>query len=132
MRPALMCRARLPSGQTAFCGNGDVPAPMLATIHLDAGEAERVLERLLDNIATLLARHVVHGDLSAYNVLYWQGQPMIIDFPQAVDARVNPNACLLLARDVASLCRYFARQGVACDPVDIADDLWRRYMHARL
>jgi RIO kinase 1 len=115
-----------------FVGDGDVPAPMLATIHLDAREAEQLLARLLDNIATLLARHVVHGDLSAYNVLYRQGGPVIIDFPQAVDARVNPNAPLLLARDIANLCRYFARQGVDCDPVDIAEDLWGRYMQARL
>ncbi len=80
----------------------------------------------------MLAHHVVHGDLSPYNVLYWQGRPVIIDFPQAVDARENPNAQMLLARDVANVCRYFARQGVDCDPVAIADELWGRYMRARL
>jgi RIO kinase 1 len=115
-----------------FVGDGDVPAPMLAAVRLGSEEAHRLLESLLRNVANLLAHHVVHGDLSAYNVLYCQGRPVIIDFPQAADARVNPNAPLLLARDVTNLCRYFSRQGVDCDPVNTADDLWDRYMHARL
>jgi RIO kinase 1 len=115
-----------------FVGEGDVPAPMLAAVRLEPDEADQLLKRLLANIAILLARDVVHGDLSAYNVLYSQDRPVIIDLPQAVDARVNSNAGVLLARDVANICRYFARQGVSCDPVGIADDLWNRYTHAEL
>lgn len=115
-----------------FVGDDGTPAPTLGAIRLDPLEAGHVLERLLDNVATMLAHHVVHSDLSAYNVLYWQGRPVIIDFPQAVDARVNPNAQMLLARDVANVCRYFARQGVDCDAVAIADELWGRYMRAKL
>jgi RIO kinase 1 len=115
-----------------FVGDGDTPAPVLAAIRLEAGEARQLFERLLANVAILLACDVVHGDLSAYNVLYWRGRAVIIDLPQAADARVNPNARMLLARDVANLCRYFARQGVPCDSCAIADELWDRYMNATL
>jgi RIO kinase 1 len=115
-----------------FIGDGGVPAPMLAAVRLDSASAIHLLKRLLDNVATMLALHAVHGDLSAYNVLYWKGRPIIIDFPQAIDARVNPNASMLLSRDVANVCRYFARYGADGDPVEIAAELWDRYMHATL
>jgi len=115
-----------------FIGDGNAPAPMLAAIRLDPQKASQLLERLLTNIAILLSCNVVHGDLSAYNVLYWRGRPVIIDLPQAADARVNPNARMLLTRDVANLCRYFAKQGVRRDSCAIADELWARHMNARL
>jgi RIO kinase 1 len=115
-----------------FIGDGSTPAPMLAAIRLDPQEAGELLERLLANVAILLACNVVHSDLSAYNILYWRGRAVIIDLPQAAGAAVNPNARMLLARDVANLCRYFARQGVRRDACAIADDLWERHMNAAL
>ncbi|CAN5176910.1 hypothetical protein BH20ACT24_BH20ACT24_02080 [soil metagenome] len=39
----------------------------------------------------------------------------MIDFPQSIDARTNPNAHELLARDLKHLCRHFARYGVEED-----------------
>jgi RIO kinase 1 len=115
-----------------FIGDHGEAAPVLAGTRLDRDTAAQVLEHLLGNIATMLAHHVVHGDLSAYNVLYWQGRPIIIDYPQAVDARVNPNARMLLSRDVTNLCRHFARYGAGNDGADIAAGLWSRYMRAEL
>ncbi len=87
---------------------------------------------LLRNVELWLAHDTIHGDLSAYNVLYWEGRVRVIDFPQAVDARANPNARDLLARDVANLCTYFARQGIRADPDRIAGELWRRFLRAEL
>jgi len=57
----------------------------------------------------------VHGDLSAFNVLWWHERPVIIDFSQAVDAVVHPAARDLLRRDVERTAGYFRRQGVAVD-----------------
>ena len=31
----------------------------------------------------------VHGDLSPHNILYWQGEAKLIDFPQVSDPRFN-------------------------------------------
>ena len=36
-------------------------------------------------ISILLFCDSIHGDLSAFNILYWNGAITIIDFPQAVD-----------------------------------------------
>ena len=75
------------------------------------------------------ACHVVHGDLSAYNLLYSGDRLRVIDLPQAVDARSNPHARRLLAGDVANVCRYFASQGADAEPGTFATELWE--LHAR-
>ena len=75
-----------------------------------------------------LACNRLHGDLSAFNILYWQGRATIIDFAQAVDPRHNPEIYPVLERDVERVYRYFARYGVVADPGAIAAGLWADYM----
>jgi RIO kinase 1 len=84
------------------------------------------------NVELMLAQHRVHADLSAYNLLYWDGAIKLIDFPQAVDPRINPHAESLLARDVERVCQYFSRFGIKADARRMARDLWSRYMHGEL
>ena len=72
-------------------------------------------------------RDSVHGDLSAYNVLYWQERAIVIDFPQAVAATSNPHAQRLLYRDIERLCQYFARFGVEAEPRVLAQEMWAKF-----
>lgn len=113
-------------------GDAEAPAPQLRDVRLEPAEAHPLFERLMDNIAVWLAHDRVHGDLSPFNVLYWNGQLTTIDFPQAVDPHSNPNAYELLCRDVANVCRYFASYGVRADAARIADDLWLRWRFGEL
>jgi len=76
----------------------------------------------------MLACNRIHADLSAYNVLYWQGRVTVIDLPQAIDSRYNPQAFALLQRDLERLGTYFARQGAPLDAAGTALDLWQRYV----
>ena len=107
-----------------YIGAEDLPAPTLNTVHLDPQEAKRLFERLLRNIEIMLAAGRVHGDLSAYNLLYWQGEIYLIDFPQVIRPAENRNAFRIFERDVRRVCEYFARQGVTCAPARLAADLW--------
>jgi RIO kinase 1 len=107
-----------------YIGAENTAAPTLNQVTLKAAEAREMFERLVSNLATMLACHRVHADLSAYNILYWEGQFKIIDFPQAVDPRRNPDAPALFARDVERLCQYFARYHVAQNAYTLASDLW--------
>jgi serine/threonine-protein kinase RIO1 len=79
------------------------------------------------NLEIMLACERVHADLSAYNVLYWEGAFKIIDFPQAVDPRRNADALAFFTRDVERLCQYFTRYAITPDPRRLARDLWSRY-----
>ncbi len=115
-----------------YLGDEQEAAPMLNRVRLAPSEAPVLFERLLANVQLFLACNVVHADLSAFNVLYWQGAVKVIDFPQAVDARFNPNADALLERDIHNLCRHFARYGIEADASALADDLWRRFLRAEL
>jgi RIO kinase 1 len=115
-----------------FVGGERGPAPQLRDVELGAAEAREVFERLIWNVELFLANDLVHADLSAFNVLYHEGRATIIDFPQAVDARTNRNSYEFLRRDLANLARHFARYGVTADPDRLADDLWHRYLFAKL
>lgn len=115
-----------------YIGDYALAAPMLQEVTLPEGDAQPLFARLMENVEMMLARHLVHGDLSAYNILYWAGRGWIIDFPQVVDARSNPNAFPLLVRDVQRLCDYFSGYGLDASGQSLASDLWERYMRAEL
>ena len=99
----------------AFIGDADRAAPRLAEIDLDRETARRVWRDLQSEIRLMLEVDVVHGDLSAFNVLWWRERPVIIDLSQAVDAVTHPAARDLLARDVERTASYFERMGVTID-----------------
>jgi RIO kinase 1 len=83
---------------------------------------------VLRNVDLMLQYNLIHGDLSAYNILYWQGEITIIDFPQVVNLHANPKAHFILRRDIQRTCEYFIQQGVRCSPASIMDEMWRRYV----
>jgi len=116
----------------AFIGDEWAPAPTLNDVTLEPEEVSPLFERIMKNIRLMLAHHYVHGDLSPYNILYWDGQITIIDFPQLVDARANNNALMLLERDIRRVWDFFARNGVEADPVSLASDLWEEYRNGEL
>lgn len=115
-----------------FIGTESTPAPTLIDISLEAYETEPLYERILENVQLMLAKHFVHGDLSAYNILYWEGQITIIDFPQLVDARKNHNAFMLLERDIRRVSEYFSRYGLKTDPTQETVRLWETYQQGTL
>lgn len=109
-----------------FVGDHDGPAPLLHDAVVPRELALPLFRRILDEVGTWLENGLIHADLSPYNILYWDGQPVVIDFPQAVDPETNPRARELLTRDVANVCRYFGRHGIRADAETIAIDLWRK------
>ena len=110
----------------AYVGEPEMPAPTLSQVRLPADEARPLFERLLANIERMLECGIVHGDLSAYNVLYHQGTVSLIDFPQVVDPLRNPEARAIFDRDVLRICQYFQAHGIEADPATLAQAIWAR------
>jgi len=111
-----------------YVGDETLPAPALNEVTLAQAEARPLFERLVWNIEVMLSAGWVHGDLSAYNVLYWDGAITIIDFPQVVDPQANPDARFIFRRDVERVCQHFARYGVNTDARRLANDLWQKHV----
>ena len=112
----------------AHIGDEFQAAPTLSETGITAAEAQPLFDRIMDNVALMLENHLIHGDLSAYNILYWEGNITLIDFPQMIEARHNPHAFELLQRDIQRVADYFARYGVAADAQAMALELWQPYM----
>jgi RIO kinase 1 len=111
----------------AYIGAEFMAAPPLNSVRLERHHAKKMLEKLLYNIELMLAEGWIHGDLSAFNILYWEDDVTIIDFPQVINPKRNRDAYNLLHRDVLRVCQYFARQRVNFDPESFTRDLWQRY-----
>ena len=109
-------------------GEGLDPAPTLNEVALAPREAKLLLEQLLFDVELLLELGWVHGDLSAYNVLYQPGRAVLIDFPQVVNAHENRDALALLERDLERLAQYFGPAGAVLDHRQHAGALWARYV----
>jgi RIO kinase 1 len=115
-----------------YMGDQERAASALQHVSLEREEVRPLFEQLMQNIELLLSCNYIHGDLSGFNILYWEGQIKIIDFPQTIDPRFNVNAFSLLERDINNVCRYFARYGLQRDSLRLANTLWRKFMNAEL
>jgi RIO kinase 1 len=116
-----------------YIGDPEMAAAPLSAQRLPLAEARRLYRRVLDNIETMLRCERIHGDLSAYNILYWEGQIKLIDFPQAIAPQENRSALRIFTRDVQRISEYFARQGVSVQPAEsLAAELWTAYRHPLL
>jgi len=115
-----------------FVGDEWAPAPALNEVTLPIEQAFGLFNRVMENVRLMLANHYIHGDLSAYNILYWEGSITIIDFPQVVDAKKNPNAQMLLQRDIQRICEYFDGQGIESDSMQLFIQLWNSYQNGEL
>jgi RIO kinase 1 len=57
---------------------------------------------------------LVHGDISAFNVLIHKNKPYIIDLGQGVLTE-HPNTLDFLKRDIKNIVRYFKKYNIQAD-----------------
>ncbi len=77
----------------------------------DIGKGEKVLREILRNVKkAYMKAHVIHADLSEYNIILQpDGRILIIDWPQAVKTD-HANAQDLLERDLKNVLTFFGRK----------------------
>jgi RIO kinase 1 len=97
---------------TLVGGNG-VAAPQLN--ELQSGDYTALSRMVLAAMKTLVARaHLVHGDLSPYNIVVWDRKPFVIDVSQAVLIS-HPDAARLLENDFRNVAAFFELKDVDVD-----------------
>jgi RIO kinase 1 len=93
-----------------FIGDETGPAPLLKDSELKRPNMtyREVVSFIVDGYRKA---HLVHGDLSEYNILMWNDKPVLIDCGQALTAD-HFNAKEYLARDIANVNRFFRSRDV--------------------
>lgn len=92
-----------------FIGDAGEPAPRLKDSHVKNVDA--FYEKVCLNIARMLNAKIIHGDLSEYNILVQNDEPVIIDCGQAIPT-IHPNAKKFYERDLNNMLKVFHRMGL--------------------
>ncbi|MFB9313825.1 serine protein kinase RIO [Nocardioides plantarum] len=99
-------------------------APRLAQTRPEPALLASYFDQLRDALATMVQAGVVHGDLSAYNILAAGERLVIIDLPQIVDLVGNVNGFDYLLRDCTNICTWFRGKGLeGADEQELFGDL---------
>ncbi len=110
-----------------YVGDEHMTAPPLHTVTLPAREAEALFERSLHNIELMLQQGMIHADLPEYNILNWESEITLIDFPHVIKFASNRNAGKILKPDIWRVCQYLDRYGVGARAEAIHEKLWGKF-----
>ncbi len=81
-------------------------------LHTEAPKNPKAFfEEVVKSMQRLNKAGLVHGDLSPFNILNYNNEPVLIDFSQTT-TRENPNFEEYFDRDIKNVSAYFAKQGV--------------------
>ena len=69
---------------------------------------KKFFEKIIGNMKKLFNHGMIHGDLSAFNILNYCEEPIFIDFSQATMTDAS-NAKELLRRDIKNICTHFRK-----------------------
>ncbi len=109
------------------------PAPRLEEAALTAEEASALYFDLRNQAIRMLCCDIIHGDLSAFNILLGNRGATIIDFPQVVDAAANSQAESYFKRDIENLRRHFELSDPSLRArAGDAQEIWRAYTKREL
>lgn len=99
-------------------------APRLGEVELDPEQARDFHAVLMRQVVRMLCCGLIHGDLSAYNVLVGPDGPIVIDFPQVVSAAGNNAARQMLLRDVNNLTASLGRWAPELLDTWFGEEMW--------
>ena len=101
-------------------GDKSEPSPRLKDITID--DPKGVFDDLIEMLAVCWQTcDLAHADFSEYNILWYDGEPWVIDVGQAV-VSAHPSSNEFLVRDVTRIVQWINRQGYE---VNLADSLLR-------
>jgi len=100
-----------------YIGDETGPAPQIKDVILeDVDETyDEVISFIIDGYRDA---HLVHGDMSEYNILMMEDQPILIDCGQAMTAD-HFNSKELLLRDINNINRFFKNRGADIIKADV-------------
>ena len=102
-----------------YLGDEETPAPMLRSVAVE--DVAALHADLVESLRGIHKAGLVHGDLSEYNILWWQEHAWIIDVGQAVPME-HPLAAEWGRRDLENLARYLRRLGLSVTAESLGEE----------
>ncbi|XP_035444122.2 serine/threonine-protein kinase RIO3 [Spodoptera frugiperda] len=96
----------------SFIGKDNKPAPKLRDVILKPEKWQSVYNEVVEAVHKLYnTGHMIHADLSEYNILWWDNKCWFIDVSQSVQPD-HPNGLEFLLRDCQNIANFFDKKGV--------------------
>jgi len=96
-----------------YIGSSNHPAPLLKDVVLE--DPKEIFETLIEFISKMYKKaELVHGDVSAFNVLYYRKKPYLIDLGQGVLLE-HSNSHEFLRRDIHNIVSFFNKYSIKAD-----------------
>ena len=106
-----------------YVGSWEMAAAQLSAARLTPSQLADAFEQLLVGLRAITATGFAHGDLSAYNLLWWEERLWFIDFPQSIDIAADLPGFDFLHCDVLNVVDWFERRGLDVDAEEGFADL---------
>lgn len=99
-----------------FIGKNGIKAPSLKNFY--PKEPTKLYNTIIKYVKRLYRKaDLIHGDLSEYNIMIWEDEPVIFDVSQAIPS-THPLAENLLKRDLENINRFFKKLRVKIRPTN--------------
>ncbi|ALC45049.1 CG11660, partial [Drosophila busckii] len=96
-----------------FCGKDGWPSPKLKDVEISTSKARELYRDCVVIMWRIYNQcRLVHADLSEFNILYQDGQLIIIDVSQSVE-HDHPHAFDFLRKDCTNISEFFRKKSVA-------------------
>ena len=99
-----------------FIGRGERPALMLKDA--PPQNPQEFADKTIKSLQALYKAGMVHADLSEFNILNFEEEPVFIDLSQSTTTE-HPQAQEFLRRDVRNVVKYFNKQGLKLDEEEV-------------
>ncbi len=108
----------------SYIGSYKKAAPLMKDVILT--NPKKVFDTLIDYISKMYKKaNLVHGDISAYNVLIYRKKPYLIDLGQGVLTE-HQNALDFLKRDIHNVASYFKKYKIKADEEKIFEKIIKK------
>jgi len=87
---------------------------------VDVENPDTAFDVVREYMRRLHSAGLVHGDLSEYNIVVYEGELVVIDVGQAVTVH-HQNSDDFLRRDCQNVANFFEREGADADPGELYD-----------
>jgi len=75
-------------------------------------------DKTIDNMRKMYKAGLIHTDLSPFNILNHNEEPVFIDYSQCTTLE-NPNSLEYLVRDIKNVCLFFRKRGMKIDEEEV-------------